>query len=176
MILDRAEGRKYMQYISHYNSELGDILLLADDEGLAGLWFEGQKYYARGLEPGYIEKDTPVIKAAKNWLVRYFAGEKPDINVKLHLKGTDFQLSVWEELCRIPYGRTSTYGQIAEKLASEKGISHMSARAVGSAVGHNPISIFVPCHRVIGSDGSLTGYAGGIDRKKRLLALEGAVY
>lgn len=176
MISDWTGTGKYMQYISHYNSELGDILLAADDRGLTGLWFEGQKYYARGLEPGYIEKDTPVMEAAKSWLVRYFAGEKPDINVKLHLKGTDFQLSVWEELCRIPYGGTSTYGEIAKRLASEKGISHMSARAVGSAVGHNPISIIVPCHRVIGLDGSLTGYAGGIDRKKRLLALEGAVY
>ena len=165
-----------MQYISHYNSELGDILLAADDKSLTGLWFEGQKYYARGLEPGYTEKETPAIEAAKSWLDEYFAGKSPDLHVPLHLKGTDFQLSVWAELCRVPYGRIVSYGDIAEKLASDKGKAHELSRAVGSAVGHNPISIIVPCHRVIGSDGRLTGYAGGIDRKKKLLDLEKAVY
>ena len=165
-----------MQYISHYNSELGDILLAADDKSLTGLWFEGQKYYARGLEPGYTEKETPAIEAAKSWLDAYFEGKRPDIYVPLHLKGTDFQLSVWEELCSIPYGSTSSYGDIAEKLVSDKEKANMLSRAVGNAVGHNPISIIVPCHRVIGSDGRLTGYAGGIDRKKKLLALEKAVY
>ena len=165
-----------MQYISHYNSELGDILLAADDKSLTGLWFEGQKYYARGLEPGYTEKDTLVIEAAKSWLDEYFAGKSPDLHVPLHLKGTDFQLSVWAELCRVPYGRTVSYGDIAEKLASDKGKAHALSRAVGNAVGHNPVSIIVPCHRVIGSDGRLTGYAGGIDRKKKLLDLEKAVY
>ncbi len=163
-----------MQYISHYLSPIGGILLAADEEGLAGLWFEGQKYFARCLEKEHEEREIPLLKRAKSWLDIYFSGREPDFQVPLHLIGTAFQKQVWEILCSIPYGQTMTYGQIAERLGAERGNSHMSAQAVGGAVGRNGISIIVPCHRVVGADGSLTGYAGGIDRKKRLLALEGA--
>lgn len=163
-----------MQYISHYPSPLGDILLAADDTGLTGLWFEGQKYYALNLDQKNEERKLPLLEGAKEWLDLYFSGKKPDFSVPLHLIGTEFQKEVWEFLLAIPYGKTITYGEIAGKLAARRGLPHMSARAVGGAVGHNPISILVPCHRVVGSNGSLTGYAGGIDRKVKLLTLEGA--
>lgn len=165
-----------MQYISHYASPLGDILLAADQEGLTGLWFEGQKYYASRLEKDHEEGESPAIGAAKRWLDSYFSGEKPTVSVALHLTGTDFQKEVWEILLRLPYGQVTTYGEIARQLAAKRGIDHMSAQAVGCAVGHNPISILVPCHRVVGAKGSLTGYAGGIDKKRALLKAEGAVW
>lgn len=161
-----------MQYISHYHSPIGDILLAADDIGLTGLWFEGQKYFALHLDKEHQEKDLPVFTETKRWLDIYFSGKEPDFTVPLHFMGTDFQKEVWEILCSIPYGKTMTYGEIAEKIASKRGSKHMSAQAVGGAVGHNNISIIVPCHRVIGSNGSLTGYAGGIDKKIKLLTLE----
>ena len=147
-----------MRYISHYESPLGSILLAADEEGLTGLWFEGQKY---------------LLLAAKRWLDTYFSGDRPDHMVPLHFVGTDFQKEVWEALCEIPYGQTRTYGDMARLLAAKTGRERVSARAVGGAVGHNRISILVPCHRVIGSDRSLTGYAGGLERKVWLLELEG---
>lgn len=162
-----------MNYISHYQSPVGNILLAADDTGLIGLWFEGQKYYARCLDKAHEEKEVPVLEAAKRWLDLYFSGKEPDISVPLHFIGTDFQKQVWEILCTIPYGRTTTYGDIAKCFAAKKGLPHMSAQAIGGAVGHNEISIIVPCHRVVGSDGSLTGYAGGVDKKRALLTLEG---
>lgn len=161
-----------MQYISHYESPLGGILLAADEAGLTGLWFEGQKYFARSLQKEQEEKETPIFVQAKRWLDLYFSGKEPDISVPLHLLGTDFQKKVWEILRTIPYGHTMTYGEIARQLAAEKGSSRMSAQAVGGAVGRNPISILVPCHRVVGASGSLTGYAGGLDRKVKLLTLE----
>lgn len=161
-----------MQYISHYESPLGRILLAADEEGLTGLWFEGQKYFARSLRNEQEEKEIPLFERAKRWLDLYFSGTEPDLSVPLHFLGTDFQKKVWEILCAIPYGHTMTYGEIAGHLAAEKGSSPMSARAVGGAVGRNPISILVPCHRVVGASGSLTGYAGGLDRKVKLLTLE----
>lgn len=161
-----------MQYISHYHSPIGDILLAADDIGVTGLWFEGQKYFALHLDKEHQEKDLPVFTETKRWLDIYFSGKEPDFTVPLHFKGTDFQKEVWEILCSIPYGKTMTYGEIAKKIAFKRGLKHMSAQAVGGAVGHNPISILVPCHRVIGSNGSLTGYAGGIDKKNKLLTLE----
>ena len=162
-----------MQYITYYDSPLGRILLSADDKGLTGAWFEGQKYYARTIEgEELLERDTAVLSSAMQWLDAYFAGKKPAINVPLHPKGTSFQMDVWKILCSIPYGHVMTYKEIAEILASNRRIAHMSAQAVGGAVGHNPISILIPCHRVVGSDGSLTGYAGGLARKKKLLALE----
>ncbi|MDD6442477.1 MAG: methylated-DNA--[protein]-cysteine S-methyltransferase [bacterium] len=161
-----------MQYISHYHSPIGDILLAADDIGLTGLWFEGQKYFALHLDKEHQEKDLPVFTETKRWLDIYFSGKEPDFTVPLHFMGTDFQKEVWEILCSIPYGKTMTYGEIAEKIAFKRGLKHMSAQAVGGAVGHNPISILVPCHRVIGSNGNLTGYAGGIDKKIKLLTLE----
>ena len=161
-----------MQYINHYHSPIGDILLAADKIGLTGLWFEGQKYFALHLDKEHQERDLPVFTEAKRWLDIYFSGKEPDFTVPLHFMGTDFQKEVWEILCSIPYGKTMTYGEIAEKIAFKRCLKHMSAQAVGGAVGHNPISILVPCHRVIGSNGRLTGYAGGIDKKNKLLTLE----
>ena len=161
-----------MQYISHYHSPIGDILLAADDIGMTGLWFEGQKYFALHLDKEHKEEELPVFTKTKRWLDIYFSGKEPDFTVPLHLMGTSFQKEVWEILCSIPYGKTITYGEIAEKIAFKRGLKRMSAQAVGGAVGHNPISILVPCHRVIGSNGSLTGYAGGIDKKNKLLTLE----
>ena len=163
-----------MQYTNRYHSPLGTILLVADDTGLTGLWFEGQKYFAQGLDKETEEKDLSVLQTARRWLDVYFSGQKPDFQVPLHLQGTTFQKEVWEMLSSIPYGETTTYGAIAKQLAAKRGLPHLSAQAVGSAVGHNKISIIVPCHRVIGADGSLTGYAGGIWRKEKLLALEQA--
>lgn len=164
-----------MQYISRYESPLGGILLAADEAGLTGLWFEGQKYFARSLDREHEEKELPVLEQAKRWLDIYFSGKEPGFELPLHFIGTDFQKQVWKMLCCIPYGQTTTYGALAERLAAERGIPRMSARAVGSAVGHNGISIIVPCHRVVGSGGNLTGYAGGIRRKTELLKLEGAL-
>lgn len=161
-----------MQYISHYQSPLGGILLAADDTGLTGLWFEGQKYFALYLDKGHEEKEIPLFNEAKHWLDIYFSGKEPDFTLPLHFTGTEFQNEVWEILYSIPYGKTMTYGEIAGQIAARRGISHMSAQAVGGAVGHNEISIIVPCHRVVGANGSLTGYAGGIEKKIALLELE----
>lgn len=158
----------------HYDSPLGGILLAADEIGLRGLWFDGQKYFARGLPGKCVEGDTPALSEAKRWLDIYFTGEEPDFLPPLHPVGSPFQQSVWEILLRIPYGRTVTYGEIARRLAEKSGRARVSAQAVGGAVGHNEISILIPCHRVVGTGGSLTGYAGGIDKKVRLLELEGA--
>ena len=151
-----------MHYINRYHSPLGTILLAADDTGLTGLWFEDQKYFAQGLDKETEEKEFSVFQTARRWLDVYFSGQAPDFQVPLHFQGTAFQKEVWEN------------GAIAKQLAAKRGLPHLSAQAVGSAVGHNKISIIVPCHRVIGADGSLTGYAGGIWRKEKLLALEQA--
>lgn len=161
-----------MQYTSQYHSPLGEILIAADDIGLTGLWFEGQKYYALHLGKENQEQETQILKDTKRWLDIYFSGQEPNFKLPLHFTGTDFQNEVWEILCSIPYGKTMTYGEIANILAKRKGLERMSAQAVGGAVGHNEISIIVPCHRVVGSQGSLTGYAGGIDKKVSLLQLE----
>lgn len=161
-----------MQYTSKYKSPLGEILLAADEKGLTGLWFVGQKYYALYLDKENEEKETKVLNDTKKWLDIYFSGKEPDFKLPLHFTGTDFQNEVWEILYSIPYGKTMTYGEIADVLAKRRGLKRMSAQAVGGAVGHNEISIIVPCHRVVGSNGSLTGYAGGIDKKIALLKLE----
>lgn len=161
-----------MQYISHYRSPLGEMLLAADEIGVTGLWFAGQKYFALHLDKEHAEKEIPQFKTVKQWLDVYFSGREPDFTVPLHFTGTAFQNEVWQILCTIPYGQTTTYGEIAKQLAARRGLPHMSAQAVGGAVGHNPISILVPCHRVVGLGGSLTGYAGGLERKRCLLALE----
>ncbi len=161
-----------MQYTTHYQSPIGGILLAADETGLTGLWFDGEKYYPNRLDTAHKETDTPVLAQAREWLTVYFSGKEPHFNPPVHMIGTPFQLSVWKILQKIPYGKTVTYGEIAREVARQKGQSRMSAQAVGGAVGHNPISIIVPCHRVIGTNGSLTGYAGGIDKKAKLLALE----
>ena len=163
-----------MQYISHYSSPLGDILLAADSAGLTGLWFEGQKYFALNLDKEHEEKEIPLFAEAKRWLDIYFSGKEPDFSVPLHFTGTEFQNEVWELLLAIPYGQTTTYGELAKRIAGKRGVKHMSAQAVGGAVGHNNISVIVPCHRVVGTNGSLTGYAGGIDKKIKLLELEKA--
>lgn len=162
-----------MQYTANYQSPMGEILLAADESGLTGLWFGGQKYYADSLALEHEEKELSVFQTVKNWLDIYFSGKEPDFMPPVHLIGSPFRLGVWELLRQIPYGETVTYGELAKRIASQRGLSSMSAQAVGGAVGHNAISIIVPCHRVVGADGSLTGYAGGVDKKERLLTLEG---
>lgn len=157
-----------MLFLTHYASPLGPILLAADETGLTGLWFEGQKYFPSFLGVEYQEKETPVLTETVRWLDVYFSGKDPGFLPPLHPQGSPFRQTVWDILLTIPRGQTMTYGEIARRLGVR------SAQAVGGAVGHNPISILIPCHRVVGSDGSLTGYAGGFDRKTRLLQLEGA--
>lgn len=164
-----------MQYTGTYQTPLGEILLACDEIGLTGLWFQGGKYYAFNLDKEHEPRETQIFSQAERWLDIYFSGREPDFMPPVHMTGTPFQLSVWELLRKIPYGRTTTYGEIAGNLAEERGLPHMSAQAVGGAVGRNPISIIIPCHRVIGANGSLTGYAGGLHRKKRLLACECAL-
>lgn len=161
-----------MTFLQHYNSPLGGILLAADESGLTGLWFDGQKYFARDLPAEHLEQNTPVLSEAKRWLDIYFTGREPDFTPPLHPIGSVFRQSVWEILLQIPYGQTTTYGEIARQLAAKLGLPRMSAQAVGGAVGHNEVSIIIPCHRVVGTSGSLTGYAGGIDKKVKLLELE----
>ena len=163
-----------MVFTQHYASPLGGILLAADGIGLIGLWFDGQKYFARDLPAEHTEQETCVLTEAKRWLDVYFDGRKPDFTPPLHPIGSAFRQSVWEILLQIPYGETMTYGEIARRLAEKQGLSQMSAQAVGGAVGHNEISIIIPCHRVVGTNGSLTGYAGGIGKKVKLLELEHA--
>ena len=163
-----------MTYTQTYSSPLGEVLLSADEIGLSGLWFAGQRYFARTLPPGAVPRETPVLTASKRWLDCYFSGKRPDFLPPLHLIGTDFQQAVWNLLLEIPYGQTVTYGALGRTLAQQLGKPAMSAQAVGSAVGRNPVSIIVPCHRVVGADGNLTGYAGGVERKRFLLNLEGA--
>ncbi len=157
--------------LTYYDSPLGRIVLTADDIGLTGLWFLDQGYPLHDVGSSCDD----VIDDAIGWLDAYFQGDVPDIPVRLHPIGTEFQMSVWDEIRRIPYGGTTTYGAIARTMAEKRGISRMSAQAVGNAVGRNPIAIIIPCHRVIGSDGSMTGYAGGIDRKIGLLSIEGNI-
>ena len=163
-----------MVYTCHYESPLGGILLAADEVGLTGLWFDGQKYFARDLPAEHTERNTPLLLKAGRWLDIYFTGREPDFMPPLHPVGSAFRQSVWEILLQIPYGQTMTYGEIARQLTEQKGGARVSAQAVGGAVGHNEISIIIPCHRVVGTGGSLTGYAGGIDKKIKLLELEHA--
>ena len=161
-----------MVFIQHYNSPLGGMLLAADEIGIRGLWFNGQKYFARNLPAERTEQNTPALSVAKRWLDIYFAGVNPDFLPPLHPVGSSFRREVWNILLQIPYGQTTTYGEIARQLADKYGLPRMSAQAVGGAVGHNEISVIIPCHRVVGTSGSLTGYAGGIDKKVKLLELE----
>ena len=163
-----------MVYTCKYKSPLGNILLAADEIGVTGLWFEGQKYFANTLPDEHIPKETGILTEAKKWLDVYFDGEEPKFIPPLHPAGSEFRQAVWQILLQIPYGQTVTYGEIARKMAERKNTSHMSAQAVGGAVGHNVISIIIPCHRVVGTNGGLTGYAGGIDKKISLLELEHA--
>ena len=163
-----------MQDITHYDSPIGGILLASDGEALTGLWFDRQKYFADTLIPEHEEKPLPVFEQTKKWLDIYFQGREPDFTPPLRFQATPFRQTVWSVLLTIPYGKTMTFGEIANIIAKQRGICRMSAQAVGGAVGHNPISLIVPCHRVVGASGSLTGYAGGIERKLALLTLEKA--
>lgn len=154
-----------MNYTQKYLSPFGKIILSSDGENLTGLWFEGQKYFPEKLGE---EKDLPIFEKTFKWLDIYFSGEEPKFTPKIKVFTTDFRKKVCKNLLKIHYGEVTTYGEIAKKINS-------SPRAVGGAVGHNPISIIIPCHRVIGSNGNLTGYAGGIDKKIKLLELEKAI-
>lgn len=163
-----------MFVITHYASPLGPITLASDGEALAGLWFDGQKRDRNLLTSGFEEREVPVFEETTRWLDIYFAGHEPDFTPALALNCSPFRRDVLERLKQIPYGRTTTYGQIAQDIARARGLAQMSAQAVGGAVGWNPISLIIPCHRVVGAGGSLTGYGGGIRRKLALLKLEGA--
>lgn len=147
--------------------------MASDGNALTGLWFDGQKYFAEGLAETAAAKTLPVFDEAVRWLDIYFDGRRPDFTPLLNLEGTAFRKEVWQLLLQIPYGETTTYGELSAQLAAHRGLKQMSAQAVGGAVGHNPISIIVPCHRVVGTSGSLTGYAGGLAKKLALLKLEG---
>jgi|LSQX01.1.fsa_nt_gb methylated-DNA-[protein]-cysteine S-methyltransferase len=164
-----------MIYTASYASPLGQLSLASDGTSLTGLWVEGQKYYAATLkEPVLAKEDLPLFQLTRDWLDAYFAGDKVSgSQLPLAPAGSDFRQLVWQLLCQIPYGQTITYGGLAKKLAASMGRASMSSQAVGGAVGHNPISIIIPCHRVVGANGSLTGYASGLDRKILLLELEG---
>lgn len=166
------ERKMAMVYTCKYKSPIGDILLAADEIGLTGLWFTGQKYFANTLNDNWVFQETSILLEAKKWLDIYFSGEEPDFMPPLNPAGSPFRQAVWKILLQIPYGQTMTYGEIAKRMAEIKNSSHMSAQAVGGAVGHNEVSIIIPCHRVVGTNGSLTGYAGGIDKKISLLKLE----
>ena len=164
-----------MIYTTHYSSPIGDPLLAEKNGALVGLWMKDQKYFMGSLrEEAEVCEDSLVLEQAKQWLDRYFEKKKPSIHeLPLSPIGSSFRKEVWNLLCEIPYGQVTTYGEISKKIANRRGLERMSAQAVGGAVGHNPISIIIPCHRVVGTNGSLTGYAGGIEKKIRLLTLEG---
>lgn len=161
-----------MKYINKYESPLGILTMASDGENLTGLWFEGQKYDKLGLSENFEEKDLDVFKTTKDWLDIYFSGQNPGFRPKIKIYSTDFRKEVYSIMEKIPYGKTTTYSKIAEEIAKNKKLEKFSPRPVGNAVGHNPISIIIPCHRVLGKNGSLTGYAGGLDRKIKLLELE----
>lgn len=158
----------------HYDSPLGGITLASDGSALTGLWFDGQKYFGATLPPICETRPLPVFEQTVRWLDTYFRGIAPDFTPPLSMQTTPFRKAVWEIMLTIPFGKTMTYGKIADRIAKQRGLSAMSAQAVGGAVGHNSISLIIPCHRVVGTNGSLTGYAGGLERKLRLLTLEKA--
>lgn len=163
-----------MIYKTYYNSPVGKLLIASKDGKLIGLWIEGQKYYLGKIKDELIENDKEeILVKTKKWLNKYFLGENPKISdLDISLNGTSFEKVVWELLKKIPYGEVTTYKELSKKVAKKLGKEKMSAQAVGGAIGHNPISIIIPCHRVVGTDGSLTGYAGGIDKKIKLLKQE----
>lgn len=161
-----------MLYYKKAASPLGEITLRSDGEALTGLWFADDKHYGTKDIAGAALAGLDVFMQAEEWLAEYFAGREPKVSVPLKLQGSEFQMQVWRLLQDIPYGRLVTYGDVAKKIAAQKGVARMSAQAVGGAVGHNPLCIIVPCHRVVGANGSLTGYGGGMWRKVRLLELE----
>lgn len=164
-----------MYYKTDYKSPLGKMTLVSDGTKLVGLWIDGQKYFENTLCTQVTEKDgLDIFRQTKEWLNRYFQGKRPDITaLPLSPAGSSFRQAVWKILSQIPYGQVITYGDIAKKIARERGLAKMSSQAVGQAVGHNPISVIIPCHRVVGTNGNLTGYAGGINLKIKLLKHEG---
>ena len=164
-----------MIHTAFYDAPYGRYVMAAEDGALTGLWLEGQKYFPSTL-PEPSGEETEIFARIRRWLDDYFAGRQPDVSaLPLAPKGSDFAQSVWRLLLEIPYGHTVTYGQLAARLAQQRGLAHMSAQAVGGAVGHNPISLIIPCHRVLGAKNQLTGYAGGLDVKTFLLKLEGVL-
>lgn len=173
-----AQGRrgmegKAMQYTTTYTSPLGELLLAGEGDALTGLWFQGQKHFCRTLNKDHAPGEPPVFEKTRRWLDDYFSGRGPGPTPSLRPEGTPFQKEVWALLTAIPCGAATTYGDLARRL-SEAG-RKTSPRAVGGAVARNPISILIPCHRVLGADGTLTGYAAGTDKKAALLTLEGAI-
>lgn len=159
-------------YIHHCLSPLGGITLSGSGGKITGLWFDGQKYFGSTLPETYEERDLPVFQEAERWLDIYFSGRDPGFIPPLSLRATPFRRAVWDILLAIPFGQMMTYGEIAKRIAGQMNLPGMSAQAVGGAVGHNPISLIIPCHRVVGTNGSLTGYAGGIEKKEWLLHME----
>jgi methylated-DNA-[protein]-cysteine S-methyltransferase len=164
-----------MEYINKIKSPIGILTVSSDGQSVSGLWIEGQKYFAKTLEDDVSEQNLPLFEEVRRWLDIYFSGKKPDFTLPLMPKGSSFQKSIWDDLREIPYGQTITYGTLAKQFEVKNKGERTSARAVGNAVGHNPISILIPCHRIIGKNGSLTGYAGGINTKIKLLQLEGVI-
>ncbi len=163
-----------MIYSTTLQTDFGNITVAAKDGALTGLWLEGQKYYPKELGKWEEKSGLPIFKKVEKWLENYFSGNICPVDFPLAPEGSEFRKAVWKILLQIPCGKVTTYGEIAKKIAADSGLKSMSAQAVGGAVGHNPISIIIPCHRVVGTDGSLTGYAGGIDKKTRLLFIEQA--
>jgi methylated-DNA-[protein]-cysteine S-methyltransferase len=162
-----------MEYIHKIKSPVGILTVSSDGQNVSGLWIEGQKYFTKTLEKDFSEESLPIFENVRKWLNIYFSGKEPDFMPPLMPKGSLFQKLIWNNLCKIPYRKTTTYGELALQFELENKGKHTSARAVGGAVGHNPISILIPCHRVIGKNGNPTGYAGGITTKIKLLELEG---
>lgn len=174
MFLLNERGGKTMFYQSVYYSPVGKITIVSNEDYLVGLWIEGQKYFLGSIKEKMIDKETDVLKDTKEWLDRYFNHQLPQISeLPLAPMGSEFSQIVWRILIEIPYGEVITYGEIAKIVATKLQRKSMSSQAVGNAVGRNPISIIIPCHRVVGKNGSLTGYAGGVDKKAMLLKLEG---
>ena len=160
-------------YYCTYKSKIGLLYLISDGESLIGCYLEGQKYFPNNIDNYYLNEELSILAKSKDWLEKYFNGENPSIDeIPLNYIGTEFRKKVWEVLKDISYGELVTYKHIAKKIAKAKGLETMSAQAVGGSVGHNPLLIFIPCHRVIGIDGSLTGYAAGLENKRFLLNLE----
>lgn len=161
-----------MVYTMQYASPLGAITLACDETAIIDLWFNGQKYYGNVLPGQLKEAEHPLLRDAARWLDVYFSGRAPDFTPPLRYDSTPFRKQICDIMLTIPYGKTMTYGEIAAEVARQRGLEKMSAQAVGGAVGRNPISLIIPCHRVVGANGSLTGYAGGVGRKVKLLELE----
>lgn len=164
-----------MIYTTDIESPIGKLTCAALDNKLLGLWLEGQNNFESNIDEKMIKKDDlRIFSEVRSWLDRYFSKKRPVISdLALSPSGTEFRKAVWKILCEVPYGEVTTYGEVARKIAKQMGLERMSAQAVGGALAHNPISIIIPCHRVVGSDGSLIGYVGGVDRKIKLLKYEG---